>query len=97
MFAFSARLVQTLVQTGVGVAQVLALSHLRTRGPLIVDLGVTGSSPVSHPACDPLPTEDSGLFSLTGSAVTRARVGHLLTYAVLVRGDETRVRKVLAC
>jgi hypothetical protein len=48
--AFSPSLVQTLVQTGAGIVASSLLVALAFDDALIVDLGVAGSSPVSHPS-----------------------------------------------
>jgi hypothetical protein len=49
LFAFSAWLVQTLVQTAAGIAASPCRLSLGTTSPQIVALRVEGSNPFSHP------------------------------------------------
>jgi len=67
-------LVPTLVQTCASVVANSFVLVLAFDTLLIVDLGIAGSSPVSHPSCGPLASVVSGPLLLTSLAVTASHV-----------------------
>src|SRR5690242_19840996 len=74
-------LVQALVQAAGGVDVSPLSLQVAAVIPEIVDLGVAGSSPVSHPRSSPLTRDVSGLF-LLGQAATIRRAFHRPPFSI---------------